>query len=95
MFDVVVPTCKDLPPVETMLKSLFPESKIIVTGLNASASTNRNFGLNQCESEFVLMLDDDIFGLFPAMGEMLITPMLADQNVKMVQNQHLIPYLKN
>jgi hypothetical protein len=46
-------------------KSIASTDNIIFTGLDASASVNRNFGLDKVVTKEFIMLDDDIEGFHP------------------------------
>lgn len=50
-------------------------TKIIVTGIDASAAVNRNAGIREVETDIFVMLDDDIRGFYPGWLGDLVFPM--------------------
>lgn len=68
--------------IEGYLDSLkFEVKNLIKTCLPVSASINRNYGLLQAESEFVIMIDDDIFGFKHGWIDDMIVPLLSVDHV--------------
>lgn len=63
--DIIIPTCK--PEVNAQIeeiKRFNPEINIIATCQQMSASRNRNRGLQDSESDLVIMMDDDMTGFY-------------------------------
>ena len=88
MIDIIIPTMKPLNKLTKLIdeiKQTTDKSKfnIIATCLNASASTNRNCGLNQSKSKFVIMIDDDIKDLKNGWADLLIKPFTFYNNTVM------------
>lgn len=83
--DIIVPTCLDDKSVPTDLTDMLYEynnqNRIIMTCMPGSAATNRNLGLNFSRSEIVIMMDDDIRGLFLGWDMLLIEPLLRDNAI--------------
>jgi glycosyltransferase involved in cell wall biosynthesis len=76
--DIIIPTCKTENDLYEMMGDLMFESrtnKKIFTCLQESAAKNRNYGLNQSSSEYVVMCDDDITGFYRGWAEELIMPL--------------------
>ena len=75
--DIVIATNK--PANEEMLaeiaKTVPRGTKIIVTGLDASAAVNRNAGMREVQSPIFVMMDDDIRGFYPGWLDDLTAPM--------------------
>jgi len=88
MIDIIIPTCKPANKVSGLVKEITATAgvdfKIIPTCFNVSASTNRNYGLNQSISEIVIMIDDDICGLFSGWAGKLIQPLFLDKDIVMI-----------
>ena len=57
----------------------FSLQKIIPTCINASAAVNRNHGLKQSDSDFVIMVDDDIYGYYHNWIDDLLTPVVLNK----------------
>lgn len=84
--DIIIPTCRDVQSdeINELTWSLFylnRDSKIIVTGIPDSAAVNRNAGLNESTSEYVVMCDDDISGFYSGWAEELIMPLLVSPDI--------------
>ncbi len=83
-YDIVIPSCKPEPACKSLLKEIADTSspeRLIFTGFNVSAATNRNYGLNLCGSPVVIMVDDDMTGFTPGWAERLIAPIIqSDSN---------------
>lgn len=89
MIDIIIPSNKVFGELSLMVNILKQyddtEYNYIVTGFNGSASLNRNYGLiKACESknEYIIMMDDDIFGRYENWQHDLIKPLIEDENVK-------------
>ncbi len=84
--DIIIPTCKTKtqlnPFIKKVQESISDRFRLLPTCFRASASTNRNFGLNMSMSKIVIMMDDDIAGLFPGWADELIKPL--QEGVSMV-----------
>lgn len=88
MIDIIIPTNKPSHKLKAIMNKAFEcagsNFRIMATCFNASAATNRNYGLNQATSEIVIMIDDDIRGFFPGWAEKLMQPLLENRDVVMV-----------
>ncbi len=64
MIDIIIPTCKTQPEIADLaaeiLRTADCSARVILTGEDVSAAANRNLGLNQATSEYVIMVDDDV-----------------------------------
>jgi len=94
MIDIIIPTCKEYKDVESQIAELVQnteiEYKLIVTCQKASSSWNRNFGLNCSNAEYIIMIDDDIFGFKKGWAATLIDT-LQDQSICMVSGRCMMP----
>lgn len=82
LIDIIFVTNKSSEEVSEQLKILgFYGGNIIFTGLNESASANRNYGLLKVKSDIFIMIDDDMFGFYHGWIEDLIKPMLMDETI--------------
>lgn len=86
--DIILVTNRviDDESITKQIKDLdWPESElygeIIVTSQNSSASVNRNYGLNNSESEILVMMDDDITGFYDGWLSDLVEPMFKDNTI--------------
>jgi glycosyltransferase involved in cell wall biosynthesis len=66
--DIIIPTIleRDNPVIVSLIAEIIrtaPGHTILATCTNASASVNRNLGLDASHSDIVIMIDDDITGL--------------------------------
>jgi glycosyltransferase involved in cell wall biosynthesis len=81
--DVVVVTNK--PANEGMLSAIEAttprNTRIIITGQDASAAVNRNAGLREVKSSIFVMMDDDIAGFYPGWLGDLVFPMLLHPEI--------------
>lgn len=97
MTDLIIPTCRDTedPEIVNMVKEAQAASslnlRVIVTGLQTSAATNRNYGLERAASGIVLMMDDDIAGFPKGWDEHLASVLVCHQNVEMVSARLMTP----
>lgn len=90
--DIIIPTNKDRADIAASIAAIeatAPGCRIVYTGFRASASTNRNFGLNHA-GPLVIMVDDDIQGFFLGWAAKLCAP-LADKAVVMVSARLMKP----
>lgn len=60
------------------------EHSLIFTGLDASASVNRNIGLSKVTSDIFIMLDDDVEGFYNGWVEDLVKPMLKEEDILVI-----------
>lgn len=58
----------------------FVVQKIIKTCKRNSAAFNRNYGISQADSEYGIMIDDDIFGFYQGWIDDLLEPHLASKD---------------
>ena len=88
MIDIIIPTCKSPDKVRGIVKEITATAgidfKIIPTCFQASAATNRNYGLNQSISEIIIMVDDDIIDLPEGWAGKLTQPLHLEENIVMV-----------
>lgn len=91
--DIIIPSCKPIQELKTyveMYKQLYSsegECNFIPTGIKASASVNRNYGLvrsRESKAEYIIMMDDDIGGFFEGWHNMLIQPLIDDKDIRIV-----------
>ena len=83
--NIIIPTCKnelEIAPQVCDVEGFSLDCRLIVTCKKASASINRNIGLEQADSDIVVMIDDDISGFYMGWWKDLIEP-LKDKNVVM------------
>jgi hypothetical protein len=81
MLDIVFVTYRkqsDMRGVLAHVADHSPDCRLIFTGLDAAAGVNRNYGLRQVQSEIVIMMDDDIGGLYSGWAHDLAAPLLSD-----------------
>lgn len=74
--DIIIPSCKIQSECSELIRSIYEtrttEGSIIFTGLRDSAAKNRNKGLNLAMAPIVIMVDDDICGLFKGWDSILV-----------------------
>lgn len=81
MTDVILVTNEKDLEITKLKKSITKEDNLIITGLDASAAKNRNYGLSQSKYNIQIMIDDDIEGFYWDWIGDLIKPMLFDKNI--------------
>ncbi|MFW6272475.1 MAG: glycosyltransferase family 2 protein, partial [bacterium] len=87
--DIVIPTIKKEfdENIKKQIKEIDSNTdnvNIIVTGLKASAASNRNYGLSKVKSDIVVMMDDDMTGFYPNWLNDLIDIFNIDENCHLV-----------
>ena len=91
---ILIPTCRKLSDIIEMVDAIertTPDCEVVVSGLSASASVNRNYCLESvCVGEVAVMLDDDIEGFYSGWADSLVLP-FVDPNVVMVSARLLNP----
>lgn len=91
---ILIPTCKrpnELAGIVAAIHATTDDGDVIVSGLPASASINRNYCLSLVnEGDVAVMLDDDIEGFYHGWLDDLTRP-LADESVVMVSARLLNP----
>ena len=95
MIDVIIPTMLELydPRIQSLITEVRNTSEVnlIVTCTKASASANRNIGLDASKSDIVIMIDDDITGLPVGWAEALEHVIRTQDNCVMVSPQLFQP----
>jgi len=79
--DIILVTNNNKFDTTEIEESISDEHNLIFTGLDASASVNRNKGLSEVKSEIYIMMDDDMQGFYEGWVEDLIKPMLHNQMI--------------
>jgi len=96
--DILIPSCREIGELKVMInavKETYDTSKsyrYITSGFKVSAASNRNYCLQQSDAEIIIMMDDDIGGFYPGWQEMLIQPLLDDDNIKIVSARLMTDY---
>lgn len=94
MTDIIIATYRSLeeltPQLEELHKNTPEPHHVITTCQKASASINRNYGLDVATSDIIIMIDDDIFGFYPGWMTQLITP-LDNPEILLVSARLLAP----
>ena len=86
---IVIPTLKtpdELQSIknEILLNTDRSQCELITTCQKATASVNRNAGLNQASGDIIIQCDDDIYGFFPGWVDALIKPFTFDPDTLVV-----------
>lgn len=82
--DIIIPTCRtreQMSPMICDIQGFSQGCRVFATCTKASAAVNRNIGRNWCESDIIIMLDDDISGFYDGWWQELIRPLLEDESV--------------
>lgn len=83
--DIIIPSCKEPADYELQMaqikKTRFSSGNIIFTGKKASASINRNTGLNASNTDIVIMMDDDMTGFYWGWDIDLVRPLMRDSDI--------------
>lgn len=91
--DILIPTCKNLHDLDFQIKEIQQfvntDYRIITTGFPLSAALNRNFCHMHTESEYVIMLDDDVTGFFENWEQILIQPLKDNPNIRLTSARYL------
>ena len=90
--DIILVTNKpfDKLKIDSINKVTSDKHSFIYTGLDASASKNRNYGLSQVISDIFIMMDDDIEGFYDGWVEDLTKYMKQDKNIIVRNTNHLV-----
>ncbi len=97
MVDIIIPTYKSQYAVAPMVCDIEGYSlgcRAYATCKDASASINRNIGLEWAQSDIVIMMDDDISGFYDLWWQELIEP-LKDKDIYMVSARLIDRYGNN
>jgi len=87
--DIIIPSCKPVNELVQLIKEIERKSSgnfqiILVSNPDFSASQNRNAGLLISTAPYVIMVDDDITGFYPAWNEILIWPLKTTPHISIV-----------
>lgn len=85
--DIIIATYKthaEVAPLVNEIEGFSYPCRVLATCLKASSPINRNAGLDWAQSEYVIMVDDDVAGFYEGWENDMIAPMLADPNIIMV-----------
>lgn len=78
---ILIPTCRNPAELAGMVRDIeetAPGSKVIVSGLPASAAINRNYCLDALDiGDVAIMLDDDIRGFYPGWSNDLLASLVT------------------
>jgi glycosyltransferase involved in cell wall biosynthesis len=92
--DVLIPTCRPAEEVSEMVREIEATmtiaDRVIASCQPGSASFNRNWCLDRCESHRAIMLDDDIRGFYPGWDADLVKS-LAGASVAAVSARLMRP----
>ena len=93
--DVIIPTCRTRPEVEDQIAEIIRTAgvpvNVIATCQPICSAKNRNIGLDQAQSEIVVMIDDDVTGLPKDWVSGLVQVMRDFPNCVMVSAQLMRP----
>lgn len=93
--DVIIPTCRKSVEVSHLVQKIEINAgapvRVIATCLDASASENRNAGLDRADTDFRIMLDDDIAAMSPGWVRVLIQALKDHPECVMVSPQLVKP----
>lgn len=84
---IIIPTCKtpyEIAPLMCNVEGYSLGCQVIATCKKASASINRNAGLEAATSEYIIMIDDDIAGFYDGWWDDMIAPLKQYRNIYMV-----------
>lgn len=85
---IVIPTNKPRDELAEKVKAIeatVSNARVVVTGFNASAAVNRNYGLSRVPAdETLIMLDDDVEGFSDGWAGRLVSTLGRGSNVVMV-----------
>lgn len=84
--DILIPTCKDEWEILSQIGEMIEVDRwcsdlIYYSCLKKSAAINRNNCLNNTNSEYVVMVDDDITGFFSGWYELMVDPLKKDTGI--------------
>lgn len=75
---ILIPTCKPENALSDQLGEILSNDRDLTVNYacsSMSAAINRNACLEYADTEYVVMIDDDITGFFPGWSELLIKPL--------------------
>lgn len=93
MISITIPTIKPekelLQQINDIRHSLSDyregnDYEIVIQSYKQSAAKNRNAVLEKSNGEYVIMIDDDIRGYFKGWAHEMITPLINDNNIKIL-----------
>lgn len=87
--DILIPSCKILlelrPLYEEIQKNTSGEFRLIIAPCPLyNAAQNRNLCLNLSHAGYIIMMDDDITGLYPSWNKYLIRELKAEPSISLV-----------
>ena len=92
--DIIIPTCREYKDLKSqineMKKNTEIDYKLFCTCQKMSSSYNRNWGMDCSNSEYIIMVDDDISGFKTGWAKVLIET-LQDETICMVSGRCLNP----
>lgn len=91
--DIIIPTCKNVAEISPLLcdlEGLSYPNRVYATCTPASASRNRNIGLNWARTPIVIMVDDDMRRFYEGWVQDITAPFI-DEDVVMVSARLLRP----
>ncbi len=94
--DILIPTCKTMDQIQQLITEIKTTATsdfnlIIASNVGLSAAQNRNKALDQSTADYVIMMDDDITGLFKGWDELLVKPLTRDFMLKIVSARLMSP----
>jgi glycosyltransferase involved in cell wall biosynthesis len=95
-YDIIIPTCKKRHEIDDLLsrisKTAPSVSSVIATCMPASASVNRNYGIYKSNSDYIVMVDDDISGFFCGWADILVDSLACIMGCCMVSARLMDSY---
>lgn len=96
--DIIIPSHRNLSDIQNQINAMESTrtlpGKIISTGLKASASENRNAGLNKSNTEYVIMTDDDLSGFTKGWDSRLYNLLISHPEFSMISPRLMDKYGK-
>lgn len=94
--EIVIPTClsrAQIAPLVCDVEGFAFGIRVHPTCLTASAAINRNYGLDSLfsETEYVIMIDDDIRDFYPGWTNDMVRPLREDPDVLFVSARLMAP----
>ncbi len=94
--DIVIPTCRTRDRVRALLDEVRATAtgapRVIATCRPVCAAANRNLGLDQARTPYVVMLDDDVTGLPQGWNAALLSVFAAHPDAVMVAARLVHPH---
>lgn len=86
---IIIPTMRTWHEIKDLFHAIHATAEsedfeVIYSGMNWSASKNRNFCLNKAKGDIIIQVDDDVSGFYQGWDKFLIAPLMGNDQFMLI-----------